>query len=613
VVCEGGSGLQHRANLPLRRAKHLRPQGWRLHDRIAAIARDYASQPENTVIVSPDNRSRQQINEAVRVELRRNGALAEDGHVFRTLSHRSDMTGADRKWAARYSDGDVLQYSTGSKAEGIERNSFATVRSVDGRANTLTVELQNGSSVTYDPRRLMGVNVFREMEREFATGDRLQFTVSNKDLGVANRDLGTVTAIEDGKMAVRLDGRVQRTVTFDTAEFRQFDHGYAVTSHSSQGLTAGRVLANFDTDSSRNLINSRLAYVAISRASDDARVYTNNAETLGERLASDITKSAAVDFKQKSSSEEVRQAVSAFRSNDPATATESLQQQGRIHEYASSEHRQAAIALDYASQIDRAVIVSPDAAERRELTQLVRSELQSQGRLSAESRSVPVLVELDLGNPRLAANYAPEDRINYRKGSPEEHGIADNSSATVISVDAPSNRLTVETREGDRVSYNPALLKQQSDRSTVYREESRELAEGERIQFTAANPELRIRAGSLATVEKLGEDNAITVRLDNGNAVALDAEQSRYIDYGYAVETARQVSADRILVTGNSIQIAEQQEALTHLSPHLRDLAIYTSDDSGLAVQEIPSSANIEPISVPALPEIELEGFGIGL
>ena len=582
-------------------------------DRIAAIARDYAAQPENTIIVSPDNRSRQQINEAVRVELRRNGALGEDDHVFRTLSHRSDMTGADRKWAARYSDGDVLQYTNGSKAEGIERNSFATVRSVDGRANTLTVELQNGSSVTYDPRRLMGVNVFREMEHEFATGDRLQFTVSNKELGVANRDLGTVTAIEDGKMAVRLDGKTQRIVTFDPEEFRQFDHGYAVTSHSSQGLTAGRVLANIDTDSSRNLINSRLAYVAISRASDDARVYTNNAVTLGERLASDITKSAAVDFKQKSSSEEVRQAVGAFRSNNPTTATDFLKQQGRVHEYASSEHRQAAIALDYASQIDRAVIVAPDAAERRELTQLIRSELQSQGRLSAESRSVTVLVERDLGNPRLAANYAPEDRINYRKGSPEEHGIADNSSATVISVDAPSNRLTVETREGDRVSYNPALLKQQTDRSTVYREESRELAQGERIQFTAANPDLRIRAGSLATVERIGEDNAITVRLDNGKAVALDAEQSRYVDYGYAVETARQVSADRILVTGNSNEVAEQQEALTRLSPHLHDLAIYPSDDSGLALREIEPSANLKQISVPALPEVEVEGFGIAL
>jgi hypothetical protein len=244
---------------------------------------------------------------------------------------------------------------------------------------------------------------------------------------------------------------------------------------------------------------------------------------------------------------------------------------------------------------------------------VIRSELQAQDRLSAESRSVPVLIERDLGNPRLAANYAPDDRINYRKGSPEQHGIADNSSATVISVDARSNLLTVETREGDRVSYNPALLKQQTDRSTVYTEGSRELAQGERIQFNTANSELCIRAGSLATVKKFGEDNAITVRLDNGRTMELNCEQSRYIDYGYAVETAQQASVDRILVTGNSTQIAEQQEALTHLSPHLREFAIYTSGDAGHAAQQIASSAAIKPISVPASPEIELEGMGIGL
>jgi ATP-dependent exoDNAse (exonuclease V) alpha subunit len=265
------------------------------HDRIAAIARDYAANPENTIIVSPDNRSRQQINEAVRAELRKSGGLAEDEQTLGTLTHRSDMTGADRTWAARYNPGDVLQYNTGSKAEGIERGSFATVRSVDARANTVTVALESGSSITYDPRRLKGVNLFREVEREFAAGDRVQFTAPNKDLGVANRDLGTVVSLEDGQMTLRMDGKPARTVKFDTAEFRQFDHGYAVTSHSSQGLTAGRVLAHIDTDSSQSLINNRLAYVAISRASDDARVYTNNAETLAERLSTKISKSAAIE------------------------------------------------------------------------------------------------------------------------------------------------------------------------------------------------------------------------------------------------------------------------------------------------------------------------------
>jgi len=61
-------------------------------DRVAAIAKDYAAKSENTIIVSPDNRSRQQINEAVRGEMLKTGAIADDGQRFLTLSHRSDIS-----------------------------------------------------------------------------------------------------------------------------------------------------------------------------------------------------------------------------------------------------------------------------------------------------------------------------------------------------------------------------------------------------------------------------------------------------------------------------------------------------------------------------------------
>ena len=593
-------------------------------ERIAAIARDYAMQPENTIVVSPDNRSRQQINEAVRTELLQKGVLSPDGQAFRTLTHRSDMTGADRTWAARYNAGDVLQYTTGSKAAGIERDSFATVRTVDARANMLTVELENGTNVTYDPRRLRGVQVFRETERAFATGDRIQVTSTDRELGVANRDLGTITGIENGQMSVRMDGKAERTISFHIAEFRQFDHGYAVTSHSSQGLTAGRVLAHFDTDGAHSLINTRLAYVAISRASDDARVYTNNAETLGQRLATDVSKTAAVDFRPSNSTTEVQKAVAAFRANDPVTATTKLQEQGRVYEYANREHRMAAVALAYTAQEDRAVVVAPYAGERRELTQLIRDELRQQGRLAPESRSVPILVEQHFGNPRLGANYAPGDEIHYKVGSPAEHGIADNSTATVLSVDAHANTLTVATRDGNETSYNPALLKTQTAQSTVFREEQREVAVGERITLTASDRDAHIRSGDFATVERIGDDNQISVRLDRGKSLELNSEMARHIEYGYVVKTAQPAAADRVLVTGDASQLAELQEALTRLSPRTRDLSLYTSDSRELAVvktvpgieigqslKDISPHLDISPAT--AVPEMDMPEFGLTL
>jgi hypothetical protein len=368
--------------------------------------------------------------------------LQNDSQTFRTLSHRSDMTGADRTWAARYNVGDILQYNTGSRELSIERNSFAKVQAVDAKANLLTVQRVDGETVAYDPRRLRGVNVFREQEREFATGDRIQFTAPLKDLKVANRDLATIERIEEGRMTVRMDGKVKRTLNFDTEQVRQLDHGYAVTSHSSQGLTAERVLAHFDTEGPRGLVNTRLAYVAISRASHDAHIYTNNAVHLGRRLATDVSKTAAIDLSQSSTKSEVERAVSAFRKSEPATGTTILQQDGRVHEYASAEHRLAAVALAYASHLDRTVVVAPDSAERKELTSLIRDEVRQQGRLSSESHALPVWVEQHFGNPRLAANYIAGDQIHYKAGS-LEYGIVDNGTATVLSVDTKANRLTV--------------------------------------------------------------------------------------------------------------------------------------------------------------------------
>jgi hypothetical protein len=263
--------------------------------RIAAIARSYAAHPENTIVVSPDNASRRQINQAVRMELKALGIVQPEDHTFRVLTPRSDMTGADRTWAARYDVGDVLHYQRGSKGIGIERHTYAKVVATKPNENLLTVEKDSGQRITYDPSRLHGISAYREIEREFAVGDRLQFTAPNRELGVANRDLGTVEHIgHDGQFSVRMDNG--KVIAFDNNEMSHFDHGYAVTSHSSQGLTAEHVLVNIDSQVHSELINSRFAYVSVSRAAQDAQIYTNSASSLTTSLSQTVTKTSALEM-----------------------------------------------------------------------------------------------------------------------------------------------------------------------------------------------------------------------------------------------------------------------------------------------------------------------------
>ena len=84
-------------------------------------------------------------------------------------------------------------------------------------------------------------------------------------------------------MRLKMDGG--RDVQLNPREHPHLDHGYAVTSHSSQGQTAERVLIHVDTElAAKDLLNSRMAYVAVSRGAEDAQLYTNDREKLPEAL-----------------------------------------------------------------------------------------------------------------------------------------------------------------------------------------------------------------------------------------------------------------------------------------------------------------------------------------
>lgn len=264
-------------------------------ERVQAIAKNYVKNPEHTLIVSPDNASRHELNQAVRQKLQAKGIVDTVNHALRVLVPRQEMTGADRQWAGRYSPEDILRYSRGSAALKIEGGSYARVVSTNPKENLVTVEKVSGEQITYDPKRLAGVSVYREMESSFAVGDRIQFTAPDKELGVSNRELATILRIsDDGLLSVRLDSGWP--IDFDSSRIRHFDHGYAVTSHSSQGLTTDRVLINVDSDTHPDLINSRFAYVSVSRARLDAQIYTNDASSLTRILSNDISKASAIEF-----------------------------------------------------------------------------------------------------------------------------------------------------------------------------------------------------------------------------------------------------------------------------------------------------------------------------
>ena len=134
-----------------------------------------------------------------------------------------------------------------------------------------------------------------------ATGDQIYFTKGNKDHGVMNGTLATVTSIKGSILTVKLaDGT---SIIFDSkAAYRdgtprmEFTHGYATTINKSQGATVDHALIL----ASRHM-NRHAAYVALSRHRDSLELHWagedfHNFQSLSNRLSRKGSKDTTLDY-----------------------------------------------------------------------------------------------------------------------------------------------------------------------------------------------------------------------------------------------------------------------------------------------------------------------------
>jgi len=111
---------------------------------------------------------------------------------------------------------------------------------------------------------------------EFAVGDRVVTTRNRRSLGVVNGSRGTLVAVDERQrtMTVHLDGRrpdEPGRVSVLPTEYLQaghLRHGYAITGHKAQGMTADRAFVLGD-----EAIYREWGYVALSRGRTENRLY----------------------------------------------------------------------------------------------------------------------------------------------------------------------------------------------------------------------------------------------------------------------------------------------------------------------------------------------------
>ncbi len=233
-------------------------------------------------MVAPTHEEIRRLTEAIRGDRQRSGELGAGEKLTRHLP--LNWTEAQKKETKHYQPGMVLAFHKATKEAG--KNEAVEVVKVE--KDKLTARKENGQEITLTRRQAQAFSVHEKREIEVAAGDKLLLEANRWEtkLRVTNGELVTVAKVERGRIELE-DGRIL------PANYRSFDHGYAVTAHRSQGQTVDAVIVSGDR------MSKELFYVAATRGRESLTVITSDKEQLREAIGISGERMSATELAQK--------------------------------------------------------------------------------------------------------------------------------------------------------------------------------------------------------------------------------------------------------------------------------------------------------------------------
>jgi conjugative relaxase-like TrwC/TraI family protein len=252
-------------------------------ERAQAVASAYRTltldSSRTVLVVAGTHKEIGDITGAIREEMKRSGEL--DRGIVSERYVPLQWTEAQKKDLVNYKSGQVLLFHRSS--HGIEKHEAVTVEQT-GKSG-IVVRDRQGMERTVNPSQARSFSVHERQQFEVAPGDKLLLTGNRRDAGfrATNGELVKVRNIDGGRIHLE-DGRTL------PANFHEFDHGYAVTAHRSQGKTVDAVILSADA------MKQELFYVGASRGRQEIVVVTSDRERLRELLGISTARPSASEL-----------------------------------------------------------------------------------------------------------------------------------------------------------------------------------------------------------------------------------------------------------------------------------------------------------------------------
>jgi len=233
-----------------------------------------ASRP---MVITPTNQERNELTATIRAELFRHRWLSGEERTIACLES-VQLTAAERELPESYHPGQVVCFHQNMK--GFKAGSRAAVDQVDKQGN-VWLDRPERSKFALNLEQPDRFDVFKKIDRQLAIGDPIQITANGRTK-TGNHALRSGSEYEvkgfdsDTNEIVLMNGW---TVPKD---FGHLDHAYVHTSVASQSQTTDKVLISQRARSLAN--NAEQFYVSVSRAQQEATIFTDDKEKLAEEI-----------------------------------------------------------------------------------------------------------------------------------------------------------------------------------------------------------------------------------------------------------------------------------------------------------------------------------------
>jgi ATP-dependent exoDNAse (exonuclease V) alpha subunit len=221
------------------------------------------------------------ITDAIRKDMKQHGEL--DRGIVAERYVPLQWTEAQKKDLVNYKSGQLLLFHRSS--HGIEKHEALTVERME--ESGIIAKDQHGMERTVSPTQARSFSVHERQQIEVAPGDRLLLTGNRGGAAfrATNGELVKVRDVDgDGGRIYLEDGRTLPT------NYHEFDHGYAVTAHRSQGKTVDAVILSADA------MKQELFYVGASRGRKEIVVVTSDREQLRNLLGVSSARPSATEL-----------------------------------------------------------------------------------------------------------------------------------------------------------------------------------------------------------------------------------------------------------------------------------------------------------------------------